>query len=100
MSMTNQLSVVYTSILIYFLPDTYKIGMIYALVNRYFRYLSSNRTHILKEKGPTVEKKPQQLGLPYLGTISLQTRTKLQKSTKRVLNSCKLQSTFKSQNEL
>ena len=35
-----------------------------------------NRIHILKEKVPTVEKKPLLLVIPYLGTISLQTRTK------------------------
>ena len=98
-----------------FLPDTYKIGMIYTLVNRCFRICSGwsmfqqqlillreifqkngypgnfinrcfklflNRNHILKEKIPTVEKKPLWLVLPYL---SLQTRTKLQKSIKGVL---------------
>ena len=37
------------------------------------------------------------LVLPYLGTISLQTRTKLQKSIKGVLNCCKLQVILKSQ---
>ena len=63
-----------------FLPDTYKIGMIYTLINRCFPIWSSwsmfcpehgcpenfidrcfklflNRIHILKEKVPTVEKK-------------------------------------------
>ena len=59
-----------------------------------------NRIHILKEKVPTVEKKPLRLVLPYLGTISLQTRTKLQKSIKGVLNCCKLRLIFKSQNKL
>ena len=39
---------------------------------------------ILKEKVSTVERTPQ-LVLAYLGTISLQTRTKLQKSIKGVL---------------
>ena len=39
-----------------------------------------------------------QLVLPYLGTM--QTRTKLQKSIKGVLNCCKLQFIFKSQNKL
>ena len=96
-----------------FLSDTYKIGMIYTLVNRCFRICSSwsmfhqqlillreifqkngypenfidrcfklfiNSTHILKQKVPTVEKNPPRLVLPYLGTISLQTRTKLQTS--------------------
>ena len=59
-----------------------------------------NRINILKEKVPIVEKKPLRLVLPYLGTISLQTRTKLQNSIKGVLNCCKLQVTFKSQNKL
>ena len=59
-----------------------------------------DRIYILKEKVPTVEKKPLRLVLPYLGNISLQTRTKLQKSIKGVLNCCKLQVIFKSQNKL
>ena len=91
-----------------FLPDTYKIGMIYTLANRCFRICSSwsmfhqqliflreifkkngypenfidrcfklllDRIYILKEKVPTVEKKPLRLVLRYLGNISLQTRT-------------------------
>ena len=56
-------------------------------IDRYFKLLL-NRVHILKEKVPIVEKKPLRLVLPYLGTISLQTRTKLQKSLKRVLKCC------------
>ena len=36
-----------------------------------------NKIHILKEKVATVEKKHLQLVLPYLGTMSLKTRTKL-----------------------
>ena len=48
-------------------------------IDRYFR-LFLNRIHILKEKVPTVEKKPLQLVLPRLGTMSLQTRTKSQKA--------------------
>ena len=40
-----------------------------------------------------------QLVLLYLGTISLQTKTKLQNSIKGVLNCCKLQVIFKSQNK-
>ena len=40
------------------------------------------------------------LVLPYLGPISLQTWTKLQKSIKGVLNFCKLQVIFKTQNKL
>ena len=48
----------------------------------------------------TVEKKTLFLSLPYLGEISLQTRTKLTKSFKGLLNSCKLQFVFKSQRKL
>ena len=38
--------------------------------------------------------------IPYLGPLSLQTRTKLKKSLKGILNCCKLQIAFKSQNKL
>ena len=65
-------------------------------IDRCFK-LFLNRIHILKEKVPTVEKKPLQLVFPYLETISLQTKTKLQKSIKGVLNCCKLKLVFKSQ---
>ena len=68
-------------------------------IDRCFKLLL-NRIYILKEKVPTVEKKPLRLVLPHLGTISLQTRTKLQKSIKVVLNCCKLQVIFKSQDKL
>ena len=54
-----------------------------------------NKIHILKEKVPTIEKKPLWSVLPYLGTISLQTTTKLQNSIKRLLNCCKIQVTLK-----
>ena len=48
----------------------------------------------------TVPKKPLFLVLPYLGRLSLQTRTKLRKFLKGILNCCKLQIVFKSQNKL
>ena len=48
----------------------------------------------------TVEKKTLLLPLPYLREISLQTRTKLRKSLKGLLNSCKIQIAFKSQRKL
>ena len=48
----------------------------------------------------TVEKKTLFLSLLYLGEISLQTKTKLRKSLKGLLNSCKLQIVFKSQRKL
>ena len=59
-----------------------------------------NIIHILKEKVPTVGKKPPRLVLPYLGTISFQTTTKLQESIKKVLHCCKLQVIFKGPNKL
>ena len=53
-----------------------------------------------KEKVPTVKKKPLRLVLPDLGNLSLQTRTKLQKSIKRVLKCCKLHVVFESPKNL
>ena len=53
-----------------------------------------NRIHILKQKVPAVEKKHLWLVLSSLGTKSLQTRTKLQKSIKGLLNCCKLKGFF------
>ena len=43
---------------------------------------SKKKNHIFKEKVSAVEKESPLLVLPHLGTISLQTRTKLQKSIK------------------
>ena len=113
-----------------FIPDTYKIGMNYTLVDRYFWICSCwfivpstidtlkksilekwllrklqftfflNGIHIVKEKVPAVEKKPLWLVLPYLGLISLQTKPKLLTSIKWVLNYCRLQVIFKIQNKL
>ena len=101
-----------------FLRDTYKIGMIYTLVNGCFRICSSwsmfhqqfillreifqkngypenfidryfklflNRIPILKEKVPTVEKKPLRLVLPYVEPISLLTRTNCKRPSKGYL---------------
>ena len=48
----------------------------------------------------TVPKKTLFLVLPYLGPLSLQTKTKLRNSLKGILNCCKLQIVFKSQNKL
>ena len=48
-----------------------------------------NNIHAVKETTLTVEKKP--LALVYLSLISLQTRTKLKKSLKNILNCCKWQ---------
>ena len=56
--------------------------------------------HVVKETTQTVEKKPLVLVLPYLGSISLQTRTKLKKSFKNILNCRKLQIVFKNKARL
>ena len=56
--------------------------------------------HVVKETIITAEKKPLLLGLPYVGSISLQTRTKLKKSSKNILNCCKLQIVFKNKTKL
>ena len=47
-----------------------------------------------------VKKKTLFLSLPYLGEISLKTRTKLRKSLKGLLDFCTLQIAFKSQRKL
>ena len=56
-----------------------------------------NNVHLVKENVPTVEKKHLLLVLPYLGTISLQSRTKSQQALKGVSNCCKLEIVFNSQ---
>ena len=48
----------------------------------------------------TAPKKTFFLVPPYLVPLSLQTRTKLRKSLKGILNCCKLQTVFKIQNKL
>ena len=59
-----------------------------------------NNIHVVKEITRTVEKKPLVLVLPYLGSISLQTRTKFKKPLKNILNCCKLQIVFKNKTRL
>ena len=76
-----------------------KNGLPVSFIDKCFKKFLDN-VHIIKEKVPTVEKKSLLLVLPYLGTISLQTRTKLQKSLKGVLNCCKIQVIFKTQTKL
>ena len=84
-----------------FLPEVYKAGMIYTLkfVLICFKIVI-NKLVIKRPQVTTVEKKTLILSLPYLGDISLQTRTKLRKSFKSILNCCKLQIVFKSQRKL
>ena len=59
-----------------------------------------NNIHVVKETTLTVEKKPLVLVLQYLGSITLQTRTKLKKSLKNILNCCKLQIVLKNKTRL
>ena len=59
-----------------------------------------DKLFIKSSERSTVEKKTLILSLPYLGNISLQTRTKLMKSFKGILNCCKIQIVFKSQRKL
>ena len=59
-----------------------------------------NDVHVVKKTTLTVEKKHLVLVLPYVGSISLQTRTKLKKSLKNVLNCCNLQIEFKNKTRL
>ena len=56
--------------------------------------------HVVKETTLVVEKKPLVLVLLYLGSVSLQTRTKLKKSLKNILNCYKLQIMFKNKTRL
>ena len=67
-------------------------------INNCFKVFLDNKYRI-QEKGTTVPKKTLFLVLPYLGPLSLQTRTKLRKSLKGILNCCKLEIVFKSQNK-
>ena len=68
-------------------------------IDKYFKKFLDN-IHLLKEKVPTVIRNRLLLVLPYLGVISLQTRTKLQQAIKGVLNCCKLEIAFKCQTKL
>ena len=56
-------------------------------INNCFKVFLSNKYRV-REKVITVPKKT--LVLPYLGLLSLQTRTRLRKSLKGILNCCKL----------
>ena len=64
-------------------------------VNDFFKTFLDNK-HGMQEKVIILPKKPLLLVLPYLGPLSLQTRTKLRNSLKGILSSCKLQMVFKS----
>ena len=68
-------------------------------INNCFKMFLENK-HRIQEKVMAVPKKPLFLVFLYLGPLSLQTRTKLRKSIRGILNSCKLQIAFKSRNKL
>ena len=70
-----------------------KNGYLEDFINKCFKRFMEN-IHVVEETTLTVEKKPIGLVLPYLGSISLQTRTKLKKSLKNI-NCCKLQIVLK-----
>ena len=76
-----------------------KNGSPLLFIDKYFKMVI-NKLVIKHPQVTTVEKKTLLLSLPYLGDISLQTRTKLRKSFKGILNCCKLQIVFKSQRKL
>ena len=57
-------------------------------INKCFKTFMDN-IHVVKETTLTVGKKPLVLVLPYSGSISLKTRTKLMRSFKSILNCTK-----------
>ena len=59
-----------------------------------------DRLHIARPKLITAEKKPLLLVIPFLGSISLQLRTKIRNAMKGNLNFCKLQVVFRSERKL
>ena len=62
--------------------------------SKFFKKFIAN-IHLVNKTVPTVEKKPILLVFLYIGSASLQSRTKLKKSLKNVLSCCKLQILFK-----
>ena len=78
-----------------FLKNGYPLSLIDNCFKRFVDKLFIKSPQLI-----TVERKTLFLSLPYLGEISLQTRTKLRKFLKGLLNFCKLQIVFKSQRNL
>ena len=68
-------------------------------INNCLKMFLDNKYRI-QEKVITVHNKTLFLVFSYLGQLSFKTRTKLRKSLKDILNCCKLQIVFKSQNKL
>ena len=79
---------------IMFLKNGYPVSF----VDKCFKIVI-NKLVIKRPQVTTVKKKALVLSLPYLD-VSLQTRTKLRKSFKGILNCCKFQILFKSQSKL
>ena len=78
-----------------FLKNGYPLSLIDNCFKRFVDKLFIKSPQLI-----TVERKTLFLSLPYLAEISLQTRTKLRKFLKGLLNFCKLQIVFKSQRNL
>ena len=76
-----------------------KNGYPTSFIDKCFKTLL-DQLFIKKPQVLTVEKKTLTLVLPFLGNLSLQTKTKLQNVLKRVLGCCKIQIVFKSQRNL
>ena len=76
-----------------------KNGYPTSFIDKCFKTLL-DQLFIKKPQVLTVEKKTLTLVLPFLGNLSLQTKTKLQNLLKRVLGCCKIQIVFKSQRNL
>ena len=79
---------------IIFLKDIFlKNGYPTSFIDKCFKTLL-DQLFIKKPQVLTVEKKTLTLVLPFLGNLSLQTKTKLQNILKRVLGCCKIQIVF------
>ena len=76
-----------------------KNGYPLSFIDKFFKMVI-NKLVMKRPQVTAVEKNTLILPLPYLGDISLQTRTKLRKYFKGILNCCKLQIVFESQRKL
>ena len=74
-------------------------GYLLSFIDNCFKILV-DKLFIKRLQLTKIEKNTMFLSLRYLGKIPLQTRAKLRKSLKGLLNSCKLQIVFKSQKKL
>ena len=66
--------------------------MIYQFMN--LNIYGEHNIHLVKKTTLSVEKKPLALFLPFLGSISLETSTKLNKPLKNIPKCCKMQIVF------